>query len=418
MNEDDDDDRSLRSDTGLHNDEEVSLHASQVTLLDHEGRLRRQQEQHRRAFKWRIDEDDVCYVPDIYPTLCCPLVLRDIPVRVIGERVSDFMRLNSIRCDYDNEKARALCTSSCVSFVVQLWKSNPRASDMHMDKSINTSNDGIVIEFQRREGCSIGMHHIRNALVRSIKSDDGHPVRLDMTSFLRRRFRPSPLVKELFKSDSFKLPNNKAASPSNSKDDVRNTIDLLESESFHENDLGIESLCFLSDSTRTEEAIEVACALILRRGELGEDVQNAVEDYLYNLKERDSANVDHKQYFYALSALANSMSLILDEIDEQTLQNWREDDSSIMLKVFWRNMMDVVVEQLRSFRDSPSCAAVAARCVRLVRTLAPQNEAALCVDFDQLPYLLQSAHEYGKAYNAMLEEESFNLSTVVSNVHQ
>jgi hypothetical protein len=425
---DDNVDRLLLSDMGLidvttsshqRTDEEevVSLHTSHI-LRDDGGRAH--QEPHQdHPFKWRIADQDVSHVPEIYPSLCCPLLIEDLSVRVIGERVSDFMRLNSIRCEYDNEKARASCTASCVSFVIQLWKANPRQSGKIGMGTINSDNNGILVEVRRRQGCSIGMHRIRHALVRSIQSENGQPVRLDMTSFLRRRFTPSPRVKELFKSNSFKSHDKSPLSLYN-KEDLRNTIDLLESDSYHENDLGIESLCFLSDPTnaRKEEAVEVACALIFRRGEHGGDVQNAVEDYLYDLKER-RAIAYQRQYFHALSAMANSMALILDEIDEQTLIRWREDGSLIMLKVFWRNVMEVVVKQLSSFRESPSCAAVAARCIRLAGLLAPKGEGdLLCVDFSQLPYLLHSAHEYGMAYNAMLEEESFNLSSVVANMHQ
>lgn len=443
---DDNDERLHLSDTGLvdgstsnffdSNDEVASWNARQVMVGQHEGGHRRhEQNQPQTTFKWRITDDDVSDVPEIYPSLCCALVIRDLPVRVIAERVSDFMRLNSIRCEYDNEKARALCTASFVSFVVQLWKSKPCHQSGGSNIVDKNTNNGIVIEVRRRQGCSIGMHRIRHALVRSIKSDNGHPVLLDVTSFLRRRFRPSVHIKELFKSDSFKslksdsFKSHNAATPLSlySKGGLRSTIDLLESDSFHEQDVGIENLCFLSDPTkvRKEEAIEVACALIFRRGEHGGDVQNAMEDYLYDLQHRRRAttnnSVNHKQYFNALTAMANCMALILNEIDEPTLIRWRQDDdsSNSMLKVFWRNVMEVVIQQLGSFRESPSCAAVAARCMRLDCSLAPVQSEDLYVDnFRQLPYLLQSAHEYGKAYNAMLEEESFNLSSAVANRHQ
>jgi hypothetical protein len=480
-------------------EEEVSLHLHQVmdVLSRHAGERRRWQipndqtpppPPHPRAFQWHmLNYNDVSNIPDIYPTLCCPITIKDLHLNVIGERISNFMRLNSIRCEYDDDycadnsnnnrnnntnnnnnnnnieqRSRALCTASCVTFVVQLWQANKAPlTTVRLGSNSNNNNyvdnyNGIVIEVRRIQGCSIGMHRIRHALVRSIQSDErSHPIRLDMTSILlRRRFVPSPRIKDpMVQSNSVQFHNNHNKGPSatnlinnNNTDDLRTMIDLLESDSFYENDLGIESLSFLSDpkKVKTEDAMEVARALIFRRGGYGGMIQNAVEDYLYDLKERSGGGgglntnndiLDHyKRYNHALLAMANSMSLILDEIDDDTLVRWRkhdiEDDddscssSTGMLRVFWRNMMEVMVQQLGSFQESPSCAAVAARCVRLVGALVPyssgsgDDDSNVWLDFHQLQNLLLSAHEYGKAYNAMLEEESFNLSSVVATMHQ
>jgi hypothetical protein len=152
-----------------------------------------------------------------------------------------------------------------------------------------------------------------------------------------------------------------------------------------------------------------------------------VEDYLYDLQLRrttagDSDDVigsSTQQYYHALSALANSMALMIDEVDGPTRKRWREKDGTSMLAVFWRNVLEVFFHQLGLFRESPSCAALAARCIRLFDTLAPNDQAgSSCLDLSRLPCVLYNAQEYGKAYNALLEEESSNLCDLVANMQQ
>lgn len=136
--------------------------------------------QHLRH-RWRIDESQVQELPEIYPRLSSPLIVRNREISQIGDRLWSFLRTNEIRSAYDREEGRVLCCTSRVSFVVQFWRRRiqeanrnaidvtasyfPPIHDEH-DESNDTLSDQeeIILEIQRRKGCSWTMHKIRSAM--------------------------------------------------------------------------------------------------------------------------------------------------------------------------------------------------------------------------------------------------------------
>lgn len=137
------------------------------------------------GFRWRMKDEDIGEIPEFYPRLSYPLILRDCKVGELGDRLWDFLKINSVRSTYDYKEGRVLCHTHLVSFVLQFWrrKSTQRAADyipttVATDTSTITNNntnadkseeEEIILEIQRRQGCSYAMQKIRTALKKSIR---------------------------------------------------------------------------------------------------------------------------------------------------------------------------------------------------------------------------------------------------------
>lgn len=137
-------------------------------------------------FRWSIESKDVSELPEIYPRLSYPLIIRDSEVSEIGERLWAFLRINEVRSAYDIRQGKVLCCTDRVSFVVQFWRRRlqpPQSSaevfggcdtDCNRDVSHSNSGEEIILEIQRRQGCSWAMHKIRSALKKSILKHPQH----------------------------------------------------------------------------------------------------------------------------------------------------------------------------------------------------------------------------------------------------
>merc|ERR1712241_1217146 len=120
--------------------------------------------------EWIVDDTDVKEVPEIYPRLSYPLIIRPnkdnnfvVDVGLIGNRLLDFLKVNNVRSVYDDQRGRVFCYSPKVSFVVQFWKRKCGNSEEGGEEE-----EEIILEIQRRQGCSYSMHKIRTALKKSI----------------------------------------------------------------------------------------------------------------------------------------------------------------------------------------------------------------------------------------------------------
>lgn len=113
--------------------------------------------------RWRIDSSHISELPEIYPRLSSPLIVRDREVSEIGDKLWSFLRTNEIRSVYDRQEGRVLCCTERVSFVVQFWRRRIETSDKN-----NKKDEEIILEIQRRQGCSWAMHKVRSALKKTI----------------------------------------------------------------------------------------------------------------------------------------------------------------------------------------------------------------------------------------------------------
>ena len=141
--------------------------------------------------QWKVNDEDVTELPEIYPRLSSALIVRggcaedddtNNNVSLVGKRLWNFLHVNSVRSVYDSKRARVFCYTSRASFVVQFWRrrktdTSVAATDTDTDTDTSTSTststssseEEIILEVQRRQGCSYTMHKIRTALKKSIQ---------------------------------------------------------------------------------------------------------------------------------------------------------------------------------------------------------------------------------------------------------
>ncbi|KAG7345561.1 hypothetical protein IV203_033092 [Nitzschia inconspicua] len=368
------------------------------------------------SFAWQLLDQDVKCLPEIYPRINNPVLLNNIPVDVIAKRLSRFMRINSVLCKYDTEHARVMGCTSQVSFVVQIWRAR--------QPSIHQKNK-ILVEVTRRQGCCIVMHKLRHALAQSLQSDQD-PVRYESLLRACHQLKPSPHIKSFCKSLSARFPGWQKISPiSFQNKDLESSVDLLESKLYHEQDLGMEIIAYISDDSKVSkpEATTTANLLIFRQaslsGELsniGSRLQNAVEDYVYDLQEVRPRLSDEGPFRHTLTALSNSLELLLlRENNSDVISSWLRDPQP-MLFVYWRHMLHFFFKRLGAFREYPQSAAIAAKCIRLLYMLVVHSSEGMDeiqAHFETLPPLLQDACKYGRSFNELLEIEASELRQIM-----
>jgi hypothetical protein len=370
------------------------------------------------SFAWQLEDRDVQPLPQIYPQIN-PLILKDTPVNVVAKRLSRFMRINSVRSTYDTEKARAIGCTPSVSFVVQFWK--PRNCS-------HNSKDEIWLEVTRRRGCCIVLHKIRNALAQSLNSDQD-PVRYESLLSNCHRLKPSPRIKAVCTASLERSrfhPTNQQIQLQ--RKDLESSLNLLESNSYDKQDLGMENIAFMSDETKVprDEALTTARLLIFRQSSLSGEpsnddarLQNAVEDYVYEVEEVRPRASEERQFHFILTAISNSAEMILQDHCPEMISSCIH-VASPMLCVYWRHMMEFFLRRLVGFRRHPESAALAAKCIRLLSRLAEHSEIAadeMHSRCETLPPLLHEACQFGKSHNALLECEASNLRQTVSRLH-
>lgn len=146
--------------------------------------------------RWRVEDKDVKNIPKIYPRLTCPLILRDRDVSEIGDRLWAFFSAHDVRTVYDRNQGRLLCGTERVGFVVQFWRR--KSSNNNSSTGSSQSAEEIILEIQRRKGCSWAMQKIRSALKKSLllqkQSSQSEPnLRRDrLSSTMKRSFFPPP----------------------------------------------------------------------------------------------------------------------------------------------------------------------------------------------------------------------------------
>lgn len=160
-----------------------SVYSSSSRIDETTANASRSLPQHLRH-RWSIDESDISELPEIYPRLSSPLIVRDCDISKIGDQLWSFLRANQIRSAYDRQEGRVLCCTNRVSFVVQFWRrriqedsSNTTATnggyfpairdDVANNETLGNEGFGdeeIILEIQRRKGCSWTMHKVRSAM--------------------------------------------------------------------------------------------------------------------------------------------------------------------------------------------------------------------------------------------------------------
>ena len=97
-------------------------------------------------------------LPEIYhlPRNAVRVPYAELDAKELSKRIAAFIQVNSINVIYESQIGRLMCSSSTVpKFTIQLWRIKNGSS--------------IVIEVQRRIGCSVALHYTRKSFFHAIQ---------------------------------------------------------------------------------------------------------------------------------------------------------------------------------------------------------------------------------------------------------
>mmetsp|Transcript_20857 Transcript_20857/g.51211 ORF Transcript_20857/g.51211 Transcript_20857/m.51211 type:complete len:429 (-) Transcript_20857:602-1888(-) len=321
-------------------------------------------------FAWKVDS--VQTVPVYHPLERTAVTFgEEHPLELITKRISDFMKHQSIHCDYDSSMARVVCsTNSCLHFSVQLWQNK---------------NGAVIMEMQRKQGCAIRMQSYRQQLKESILMGDEAA-----TSKTQDTGCPAGLKQQLARM----VPAIPASEQQGSCIDL--CQELLASNLVDQNRMGLESLCVLTDASKVQDSSS-ASEKILQDSKL----QMLLLKYF---AEQEQANL----HLLAIKAVAQAL-----ESTSTASASLKIDLSS----VFWQTVLQALYQHIQRPHEKPLEAALSIKALRLLQQSCPECLTVLQRKYS-LPVtaFLQIAHEFGKQHSSSLEREAMQF-IMMANVH-
>jgi hypothetical protein len=338
---------------------------------------------------------------------------------VLLDRILDFLRLHSVRYQSQSNAGCLDCEATqpdgdMVGFVIQLWR------DFDSSSSVRT----IILEAQRREGCSIAMNAIRRSLMRHVTGEQDTPPQpqqqeQDPASLLGRRyhhqFSGCSTSNPTFHSatrDHHKRP--RSLSPEKARihcqDALSFSLRLLNSTRHDQNKLGLESLGVMTNPRLVDpiDAYVVSSALVLGQGPFGAPMQTSLAALLHAVhpkRGRGPMECHGNLFHLALHVLANALMVV--------------EGNAISLDCsLWQIVMDCLLFGLDDATQRPHEAALSAKCIR---RLLPATQRAVAAASQQqlqmqgmtnvagLHATAQKALQYGKSHHKALEQEAGHL---------
>lgn len=323
-------------------------------------------------FAWKIDS--VQTVPVYHPLERTAVTFgEEHTLDLITERISSFMKDQSIRCDYDDAMARVVCsTNCCLHFSVQLWQKK---------------EGSIVMEMQRKQGCAIRMQSLRQQLKGSILMNEP-------SSKTRDSGCPASIKIQLARM----VPAIPASEQQGSCIDL--CQELLASNLVDQNRIGLESLCVLTDASKVQDSCS-ASEKVLQDANL----QTILLKYF---QEQAQANL----HLLAVKAVAQALESTASTSSSTFASNLKIDLSS----VFWQTVLQALYQHIQRPHEEPLEAALSIKALRLLQQSCPECLAVLQRKHS-LPVtaFLQIAHEFGKQHSSSLEREAKQF--MMANVH-
>lgn len=175
-------------------------------------------------------------VPAFYPLEKSSRLVEDEHPHQIIARLTECLRTLSIQADYNNESANAhLLTAENVEMHLSLWKTQPHCFPQ-----------GIVVELQRRKGDSMAFHRYSRSILDAAVGD-WDPVQL------RRNVCEDTHIysKKVQRLLQMELQNRNLHEHENAVIAIEIAHGLLMKDRMDARQLGLESLCLLTDPRKT-----------------------------------------------------------------------------------------------------------------------------------------------------------------------
>ncbi len=331
-------------------------------------------------------------VPAFYPLERSSRFVED-GLETVVDRVSDANRLLSIHAVYCNKTATAtLLTSENVEMHLSLWKTSGK-------------QEGIVVEIQRRKGDSIAFHRYSRCILDSAAGE------FDIKEHVEKNGDDIDAVfsRKVQRLLTLEKPSDSTSEAENAIIAIEIAHGLVMKDRIDARQLGLESLCLLTDPKKTGHKTAVIASRVVLLGSAQDIDSNAspeeallcdetpfqeIRQALLSLiqfrrigdsdefDEEDSEESEHITVLHnlALAVLANALAVMADDdIDsvssspeEVVTQRERLDTSESVSERFLedslecsenREIMKTLISELGKANLKPHNACLSAKCI-------------------------------------------------------
>jgi len=290
---------------------------------------------------WNVNIQKLKDSSTIFPIERTHAVLNGISASVVADRVVACLEENSIYATFNNDKAMAVAeTDNHTTFEIWMYR--------HRNNDQNGNLPSLLLEVQRKSGCSISFHWVARAILKAAKgiSVAAAVPRPSISSFIPP---PSKKAKIAQENDVF--------------ESIENVHSLLEKDRFDANILGMQTLRSLTSlqSTTAETAATVSKLILV-----GNEEMSAIGDKVKSIVQNGCNNDDYEcdmerhygriMYSHALGVIANSLDII------STIEDFNSLESD---KWFIEDLLSLLLTEIQCIQR-PHDACEAARCLNVL----------------------------------------------------
>lgn len=408
-----------------------------------------------------IDESNwsptqVRFVPPYYP-LERSNRLVEFSLETVARRIAEANRILSIHAIYDNKNATAtLLTSENVEMHLSLWKTSAKTGE-------SANPEGIVVEVQRRKGDSIAFHRY-SRLILDVAAGDIE-TNIDVAAGDNETNKVAKLKGD-YLDVLYSRNVQRLSDPKDSEAEYENAIiaveiahGLIMKDRIDARQLGLESLCLLTDPKKTGVATALIASRVVLLGSLQDIASSSSapeeglmvdetpfqeirqtllsliqfkrigDDELFEGDEPEHITVLHN---LALAVLANALDVIADDgiheqassSEEGTVGRSRLDTSESISEKFLEDslecsnnheIMKTLISELGKASTKPHNACLSAKCLNSVcRASVKARKRAEDLGAKQV---VESALKVGTKTHLKLEQECGKVLTTLSSAN-
>jgi hypothetical protein len=334
---------------------------------------------------WKVSRLD--QVPLNFPLERTRREIQNVPVADIASRISNSLRLLSIEAEYDGEKGKVKCrTSDMVSFRIRLFAGN------------ESTQEPVIVEIQRRSGSpSCFMRVCKNIL------DGAEGIEVQAETVPARKKIPPWMTKTPVSSMKCLVDVQKRDPHKEANLGISKSLDLLRSKDKDVNVLGLENLCYLTDTLKTRPDMAMISCKAIIVGEHSTEIRDEIGILLQKdtfLPEEFEVNAI-KDLFDKCRHLA---IVLLTNVLALTSQDGSLADAVQNQKWFAEFLIPSLLDEVKSFKTSSNNAHEAAcgltylaTCSDIARRVMEENAAVED---------LQSANQFAVCNHELLASET------------
>jgi len=380
--------------------------------------------------------------PAFYPLEKSTRLVEDVDPPQVASRLADCLRTMSVQAVYDDETATAsLFTGENVEMHLSLWKTPS-----------HTRQQGVLVELQRRKGDSIAFHRYSRSILDAAMNDSDMDDVFPLGDILY-----SKKVQRLL---AMELRNKEHQEHENAIIAIEIAHGLLMKDRIDATQLGLESLCLLTDPSKTGYVTAVLAAHVILLGstdgvsipgvtgeeqgpdylkhvgphrEIRETILNLVQfQRLGESEECDHMNIEHEQnmrmdidqehmtllHNLALAVLANSLDVIENaerfedepedtkpaaKVRSKSSSDVTEEFMGLTKDTFDKDILSTLISEMSKAEKKPHNATLSAKCLgSLCRASDEARRKAKELDAKTV---VQTALEVGERTHLKLETE-------------